>query len=145
MAYTLEGPFSTIPGVPKDSAASCPLKRQRLGGQPGSRPQGPFPLLHGPFSALYSGVRGPWSNKFLFCPFRRRQRQNEGARLLRARAGRGPGEARQGRARTGRGTGEDRARNGQGTRARTGECKGVRERGRKTLVFTGYESVSRAK
>ena len=51
-------------------------------------------------------------SKFLFCPFRRRQCQNEGARLLRARAGRGPGEAGRGRARTGRGTGKERARTG---------------------------------
>ena len=53
--------------------------------------------------------------------------KKEGARLLRARAGRGPG----------RGTGEERARKG--------ERNGVRGRGRKTLVFGGYESVSRAK
>ena len=51
-------------------------------------------------------------------------------RLLEARVG-------EGRARTGRGT-----RRG---RARTGERENVRGRGRKTLVFGGYESLNRAK
>ena len=55
---------------------------------------------------------------------------------------------------TGRGPGDDRARPGEVQtrpgeerrgRARTGECKGVRGRGRKTLVFGVYESVNRAK
>ena len=58
-----------------------------------------------------------------------------------ARAGRGPDE---GWARPG----EEWARNGRG-RARNGrpgdERKGVRGRGRKTVVFGGYESLSLAK
>ena len=64
---------------------------------------------------------------FLFCPFWRLDCLKRGW----GRAGRGPGEA-------------DRARNGRG-RVRTGECKGMRGRGRKTFVFEGYESVNRAK
>ena len=48
----------------------------------------------------------------------------------------------------GRGPGEDRARPGEeraSARVRTGECKGVRGRGRKTLVVGGHESVNWAK
>ena len=66
-------------------------------------------------------------SKFLFLPVLT-------ARLLETRAGQGQGEDR---ARNGRGPGEERAR--------MGKCKGVRGRGRKTLVFGGSESVNRAK
>ena len=58
----------------------------------------------------------PKNSKFLFCPFLRQDCLKPGP-------------------------GEDRARNGRGP----GEWKGVRGQGRKTLVFGGYESVSRAK
>ena len=68
------------------------------------------------------------TSTFLFCPFWQPD-------CLKRGVGEGQPRGGQGRARTGRGPGEERAR--------TGECKGVRWRGRKTLVFRGYGSLNR--
>ena len=65
-------------------------------------------------------------------------------RLLETMPGEGTARNGRGRARTGRGPGEERARPGE-ERARPGECKGVRGRGRKTLVVGGHGSLNRAK
>ena len=113
----------------------CSRARDIFGtpGPPPERTTAPSPINLGAireFRGLYQAIRVV---NFSFARFDGKIAWNQAGRGPgegRARAGQGPGEA-------GRGTGEERAR--------TGECKGVRRRGRKTLMFGGCESVSRAK